>query len=351
MEYEAKHQQAKLLLLLLIFLVMVVLGTALGAVKIPPSTVINVLLQHLPGIGNKLLGAAGADTYETIIWELRFPRVLLAGLVGMCLALSGAAYQGLFKNPMADPHIIGVSQGASLGAGISIVLGTQVNWLGLGTLPIFAFIGAMGTVGIVYFLARVERRVPVMTLLLAGIAVGTLLSALVSLLIFFSGQQLHSIIYWLMGGFSGRSWDYVIMVLPYTLLGAGIILALARELNLLLLGEETAQHLGVKIETVKMLLLAAASLLTAAAVSASGIIGFVGLIIPHAVRILVGPDHRILLPAAALAGAAFLMAADILARILLNPAELPVGIITALFGAPFFIYLLRRSRKAGYYLD
>ena len=351
MEYQHQNRKVVLILMLLTLIGMVILGTAIGAVKIPPRAVISTLLPHIPGIGTGLSAGDETGIYQTIIWDLRFPRVLLAGLVGMALALAGTTFQGLFKNPMADPHIIGVSQGASLGASVAMVLGSRLNWTGIVVLPGAAFIGAIGAVVIVYFLARIERRVPVITLLLAGIAVGTLLSALGSLVIFYSGQQLQSIIYWLMGGFSGRNWDYVKMVLPYILLGGGIILALARELNLLLMGEETAQHLGIELETVKLLLLGAASLLTAAAVSASGIIGFVGLIVPHAVRMLVGPDHRILLPAAALVGAIFMIAADILARTLLAPSELPVGIITALFGAPFFIYLLRRNRKTGLYTE
>lgn len=184
-----------------------------------------------------------------------------------------------------------------------------------------------------------------MTLLLAGIAVSTLLSALVSLCMFFSGDQLHQVMFWLMGGFSGRGWDYVYIFIPYAIIGSVVIFVYARELNALLLGEEPAQHLGVEVEQVKLRLLIAAALITGACVSVGGLIGFVGLVIPHIVRMLFGPDHRILLPAAALFGAAFLLIADLLARVILAPGELPVGIITALVGGPFFIYLLRRQKN------
>jgi len=211
--------------------------------------------------------------------------------------------------------------------------------------PGFAFVFALLTIFLVYKLARVGDRVPVMTLLLAGIAVSSLLSALVSLGLFFSGDQLHQVIFWLMGGFSGRGWDYVYMFVPYGIIGATVIFIYARELNAMLLGEEPAQHLGVDVERVKSRLLIAAALLTGACVSVSGLIGFVGLVIPHIVRILFGADHRTLLPAAALSGAAFLLIADAVARVVLAPVELPVGIVTALVGGPFFIYLLRRQKN------
>ncbi|MDH7497713.1 MAG: iron chelate uptake ABC transporter family permease subunit [Syntrophomonadaceae bacterium] len=317
-----------------------VLGVGWGAVRIPLGEVVAVLLDPQ---------AHSASAFSTIIWDLRLPRVVLAGLVGTALALAGAGYQALFKNPMADPHIIGVSQGAALGACLAMVAGLQLQWAGIGAVPLAAFAGALAAAATVTLLARSAGGLPVATLLLAGIALGTLLNSLVSLLVFLSGQQLHSVIYWLMGGFSGRSWEYVRMCWPYVLAGSLLMLGLARELNALLLGEETAHHLGVEVEKVKFLLLGAASLLTATAVAASGVIGFVGLVIPHAVRLVVGPDHRVLLPAAGLTGATFLIAADILARTVLVPSEVPIGVITALFGAPFFIYLLLRRRRTDFH--
>lgn len=306
--------------------------------------VLKIFGSHIPGLGFLQVGVQ--PEHQTIIMTIRFPRVILTALVGAGLSLAGAAFQGLFRNPMADPYIIGVSSGASLGAVISILIQPMVSISLSYGLPIFAFVFAVASILLVYQLARVGGKVPVMTLLLAGIAVNTLLSALVSLGVFFSGNQLHQVVFWLMGGFSGRGWDYVYLFLPYALVGAAIILVYSRELNALLLGEEPAQHLGIEVESVKTRLLIAAALLTGACVSVSGQIGFVGLVVPHIVRMLFGADHRTLLPSAALFGAAFLLIADTIARVIMAPAEVPVGIVTALVGGPFFIYLLRRQKNA-----
>ncbi|MDD4549544.1 MAG: iron chelate uptake ABC transporter family permease subunit [Syntrophomonadaceae bacterium] len=326
-------------------LVFFVLGVSVGAVSIPPLEVVRILLKHIPGF-NRYLTAGVTPEHEIIILTIRFPRVVLAALVGAGLALAGATFQGLFRNPMADPFIIGVSSGAALGAVTSIIVFSVLNISIHFGIPIFAFVFSVMTIFMVYNLARVGGKVPVMTLLLAGIAVSSLLSALVSLCIFFSGNQLHQVVFWLMGGFSGRGWDYVYMFIPYGVIGSTVIFIYARELNAMLLGEEPAQHLGVEVEIVKRRLLIAAALLTGACVSVSGLIGFVGLVIPHIVRIIFGPDHRILLPAVTLTGASFLVIADALARVVIAPVELPVGIITALIGGPFFIYLLRRQKTA-----
>lgn len=332
-------------LLFIILLAFIVLGFSIGAVSIPPSEVVRILLSHIPGF-NGYLTTGVTPEHETIILTIRFPRVVLAALVGAGLALAGATFQGLFRNPMADPFVIGVSSGAALGAVISIVLFSVLDIPIYFGIPVFAFLFSVMTIFLVYNIARVGGKVPVMTLLLAGIAVSSLLSALVSLCIFFSGKQLHQVVFWLMGGFSGRGWGYVYMFIPYGLVGSIVIFIYARELNAMLLGEEPAQHLGVEVEAVKRRLLVAAALLTGACVSVSGLIGFVGLVIPHIVRLIFGPDHRVLLPAVALTGASFLVIADVLARVVIAPRELPIGIITALTGAPFFIYLLRRQKTS-----
>lgn len=337
-------QSAIFTILIILLLASFVAGVSIGAVSIPPSEVIGILLSHIPVIGSYLTAGLSPE-HETIIMTMRFPRVVLAAMVGAGLALSGATFQGLFRNPMADPYVIGVSEGAALGAVGSILVQSIWNIPIHFGIPAFAFIFAVITIFVVYRLARIGEKVPVMTLLLAGIAVSTLLSALVSLCMFFSGDQLHQVMFWLMGGFSGRGWDYVYIFIPYAIIGSVVIFVYARELNALLLGEEPAQHLGVEVEQVKLRLLIAAALITGACVSVGGLIGFVGLVIPHIVRMLFGPDHRILLPAAALFGAAFLLIADLLARVILAPGELPVGIITALVGGPFFIYLLRRQKN------
>lgn len=321
----------------------ILLGIGYGGVKLMPGQIILILLHKLPII-KEFINPGWSETHETIIILLRLPRVLLAGLVGAGLALAGTTFQGLFRNPMADPFVIGVSSGAALGAVCAMLLQSVMHFVFPQAVPLFAFLFAILTILLVYQLARTGSKVPVMTLLLAGVAVSSLLSALVSLVMFFSGSQLHQVVFWLMGGFSGRGWSYFYMFIPYGILGAIIILIYARELNAMLLGEEPAQHLGIEVEMVKRNLLIGAALLTGAAVSVSGLIGFIGLIIPHMVRMLVGPDHRLLLPTVAILGAIVLILADLLARVILAPEELPVGIVTALFGAPFFIYLLRKQK-------
>lgn len=327
-----------------LLLIAVVLGISIGAVAIAPSEVVKILLSQIPGMGRILL-PDWLPEHNIIIVTMRLPRVLLAALVGAGLSLAGATFQGLFRNPMADPYVIGVSSGAALGAVSSIILQSIWHFTVAYAIPVFAFVFALLTIGVVYSLARVGGKVPVMTLLLAGIAVNSLLTALVSLVQFFSGDQLHQVVFWLMGSFSGRGWDYVNMFIPYGSIGAGLVFIYARELNAMLLGQESAQHLGIEVEKVKRRLLVAAAILTGACVSVSGLIGFVGLVIPHVVRLVFGPDHRTLLPAVALIGAIFLLLADILSRVVIVPGELPVGIVTALVGGPFFIFLLRRQKN------
>jgi iron complex transport system permease protein len=246
---------------------------------------------------------------------------------------------------MADPYVIGVSSGAALGAAVAIAARPQVDLLGMGSVSAAAFLGAVVTVFVVYHIARVGRHVPVGNLLLSGVAVGAFLSALVSVVIVFSRKQLTEIVFWLMGSLAGRGWTHLFAVLPYLVLGSMVLIYYSRDLNAMLLGEEEATHLGVPVERVKRTILAAASLLTAAAVAACGIVGFVGLIVPHILRLLVGPDHRILLPVSALGGALLMVLADLAARTVVSPGELPLGVVTAVLGGPFFLYLLRRSRR------
>lgn len=332
-------------LLIVVLLVSIVLGIGIGAISIPPVEIARILLSHVPGLHN-YFAKGWQPEHATIVLTMRFPRVLLAALVGAGLALAGSVFQGLFRNPMADPYVIGVSSGAALGAVVSILLQSLINVTMRFGIPGFAFIFAVITILLVYNLAKVGGKAPVMNLILAGVAVNSVISALVSLCMFFSGNQLHQVLFWLMGGFSGRGMDYVYIFIPYGVVGTFIIFVYARELNAMLLGEEPAQHLGVEVERVKRRLLIAAALLTGACVSVSGMIGFVGLVIPHIVRMILGPDHRTLLPAVALFGASFLLMADILARVIVAPGELPVGIVTSLIGGPFFIYLLRRQKSA-----
>lgn len=321
------------------------LATSIGAVSFN--------LREVGGIVLELFGLPGRMNIDPvrkdILLQLRMPRVILAGLVGASLATAGAAFQGLFRNPMADSYVIGVSSGAALGAVAAMLIGLPAAWGGIGAVPLFAFIGGMLTLVLVYRMARVGNEVPVMPLLLAGIAISAFLSALVSLLTYFADDKIHQVVFWIMGGLGGATWMKIKIMVPYALLGFGCIYFYHRELNAMLFGEETAHHLGIDIEKVKIILLAGSSLLVAAAVATSGIIGFVGLVVPHFIRLLIGPDHRHLLPASALLGAGLLIITDALARTIITPRELPVGIITALLGAPLFVYLLRKRKKLRYF--
>ena len=325
-----------------LLLVAAVLAATVGSVQIPFLTICQVLLSKLPLVG---VIPDWTTATETIILDIRLPRIILAGLVGAALATAGATYQGLFRNPLADPYLIGVAQGAALGAVIGFLLPAGWHNMAFGIIPLLAFFGALGSTAIVYSLARVGKSLPITTLILAGVALGALLGSIVSYLIIFSGEKLHGIIFWLMGSFSMSLWSEVRLVLPYVIIGTLVILLYARLLNIMQLDEEQAQQLGVSVEKLKIILLTAATLITAAAVSFVGIIGFVGIIIPHAVRLIWGADYRFLLPLSVLTGAIFLILADLLARTVLAPTEVPVGVITALCGAPLFLYLLRRRKR------
>ncbi|MEE9398860.1 MAG: iron chelate uptake ABC transporter family permease subunit [Dehalococcoidales bacterium] len=328
--------------LLLLLVVLVAFTTTIGSVKIPFLTTSSILLSRLPLTE---ITPTWSRALETIILEIRLPRVILAGLVGAALAIAGAAYQGLFRNPLADPYLIGVAQGAALGAVIGFLLPTTAHGVGIGIIPLFAFFGALISTIIVYNLARVGKTLPMTTLILAGVALGALLASIISYFIISSGEKMHGIMFWLMGSFALSQWVEVKIILPYVLVGISVILLFARPLNIMQLDEEQAQQLGINVERLKLTLLAAATLITAAAVSFAGIIGFVGIIIPHAVRLIWGADYRFLLPLSVLIGAIFLILADVLARTVLAPTEIPIGVITALCGAPFFLYLLRRRKR------
>jgi len=319
-------------------------AVATGSVSLPLRETALIIASRLPGLGDEIV-PYWPSSHEAIIMSLRLPRVLLAAVVGAALAVAGGSFQGLFRNSMADPYIIGVSSGAALGAALAITLRPPVNLLGMGAVPAAAFAGALATVFTVYSIARTGRQVPVGSLLLSGVAVGAFLSALVSVVIVFSRPEMSEIVFWLMGSLVGRGWTHLVVALPYLAAGSAVLLYYARDLNALLLGEEEATHLGVPVERVKKVILAAASLLTAAAVATCGVIGFVGLIVPHIVRLVTGPDHRTLLPVSGVAGALLLVLADLAARTVVRPAELPVGVVTAAIGGPFFLYLLKRSRS------
>ncbi len=313
---------------------------ALGPLGIPVSHVAAIVLDRV--------GIDVADftiTEKLVVEQLRAPRILVGGLVGMALGVSGAALQGLFRNPMADPGIIGVSAGGATGAVLSIALG--LNTLFFLALPLFSFAGAMGAAFLVYGIAAVGGRVSMPTLLLAGVAVSSFLGAVVSAVIVMvpADAALREILFWLAGGLDGRTWEHVRIAVGPILVGVAIITLLSRDLNLLMLGDEEARSLGVRVRLVRPLILATAALVTGTAVAFSGTIAFVGLVVPHMLRLLFGPDHRVLIPLSAAGGALFVVVADTIARTAVQPTELRVGIITALVGAPFFLFLLIRNKR------
>ncbi len=328
---------------LAVLLCAVVIGVALGPANIPLDATVRVLLSRFTGAG---LDSDVPATWRTIVWDVRLPRVLLAGLAGGTLAMSGATYQGVFRNPLAEPYLIGVATGAALGATIVIVSGVDVSLGGVSALPLAAFAGALVSVVTVYAVARVGNTVPTTTLILAGVALSSLATAVTSYLMLKDTSNTLSVFSVVLGSFNTATWTKVAWVLPYALPASIVILAHGRVLNVLTLDEEQARALGVDVERTKLVLLGAASLASAAAVSVSGTIGFVGLIVPHAVRMIWGPDNRALLPMSIFMGAAFLIGADVVARMADQPSEIPVGIITAFCGVPFFLYLLRRARGA-----
>lgn len=310
------------------------LGVALGSVPIP-----------LPDLLAMLRGG-GSDMQRLLVLELRAPRVLLGVLVGGGLALAGAVFQALLRNPLAEPYILGVSGGAAAGAVLVLSLGlaAATSW----HLPVAAFGGALVAIGLVFGVAvSADRRLDVRVLLLSGVVVGAFFSAVIAFVLSVSdAPTVRSAVLWMMGSLSGATWATVGITAAYTLPAALLLLALARPLNLMAIGEETAGYLGTEVERTKRWAYGVASLVAAAGVAFAGVIGFVGLIIPHSIRLLVGPDHRVLLPLSFVAGAGFLVLADLGARVALSPTEIPIGVITAFVGVPFFLLLLRRSLSA-----
>ncbi|OGO01676.1 MAG: hypothetical protein A2Y72_06895 [Chloroflexi bacterium RBG_13_53_26] len=340
------NRHAVVLMTLVGFLALSMLtATILGKVGISFSDIAKMFLNKLAVFDFEPTWRA---VDETILFQVRLPRVVGGALVGGALATAGVLFQGLFRNPMADPYIIGTSAGAALGATIAMMLPVGLAFLGFGLVPILAFVGALLTVLLVYRLARVGGKTPIVSMLLAGFVISGMLTALMFLLITLSDDlhpRIQSVYMFLMGGVSVSGWQQLAVIAPLVVGGIVAARLLAFRLNAFSLGEEGAAYVGIEVERDKMVILALGSALTAAAVSISGLIGFVGLVVPHAVRLVLGPEHRLLIPASAAVGAAFVVIADLLARTIISSGELPVGIITALIGAPFFIYLLRRTRK------
>lgn len=309
----------------------VVLGVTVGTVTISPQVLWN------PSVDK---------TAANILWNIRMPRVVLAGLVGAALAIAGAAFQGLLKNPLADPYTLGVSSGASVGAVMTLFFGITIPFLGIFTLPVISMTGALITMlAVMAFAKLVDRSMKMETVILTGIIFSSFLGSVISLMIALTGEELRQIIGWLLGSVSMRGWPYVQMALPFILAGSFLLWLNRRELNAMLFGEERAQHLGVNIKRSKMMILISGSVLTGSAVAVSGTIGFVGLVVPHIVRLLWGSDHRHVLPLSFINGAALLIVCDLVSRTIISPTELPIGVITAFIGAPVFAFIFFRQRK------
>ena len=332
-------------ILLVLVLVVALVSLSLGPVDIPTSHVAWIILSSI-GFDVPEFGR----TEQLVIDQIRLPRIVVGASVGMALGVAGATMQGLFRNPMADPGIIGVSAGGALGAVIAIATGTAAMFFL--ALPVFAFVGAMAAAFLVYGIAAVGGRFSMATLLLAGVAVNAFLGAIVSAIIIIlpDNEALREILFWLAGGLDSRSWEHVRIATPLIVASTAVLLLMSRDLNLLMLGDDEARSMGVRVGATRIALLAAAALATGAAVAVSGTIAFVGLVIPHILRLVLGPDNRVLIPLSALAGAVFVILADTVARTIIEPAEFRVGILTAFVGAPFFILLLIKNKRQVYSL-
>lgn len=345
---QAFHARVTLPLLALFLVGVLVLGVSFGSISIPLGTIVRILLN---GTGIFHFARQWQPTTETIIWQVRLPVVVGTALVGAALAVAGALFQAILRNPLADPFLIGTSSGAALGAAIAFVLPFDTLYGAFFPLTsLLAFVGALVTILFVYLLARSGGETPVVTLILAGVVVNAVLVAAQTTLLTLAPHSqfggIAALFTWLSGGVAVVNWPPVLLVGGLVVPGIVLALSLAGVLDAFGLGEESAAYLGLHVERYKLLIIALASLITAAAVSISGLIGFVGLVTPHVMRLLLGPRHRLLLPASAFGGAIFLVLADLLARVVLAPSILPVGIFTALVGAPFFLFLLKKNRRA-----
>lgn len=322
----------------LCFLFIFVLSVIVGSTEIPLLEILRVIAHHTVGVPQQV-----DPMSDAILWSLRFPRVVLAMVVGASLALSGVLYQGVLRNPLADPYILGVSSGSATGAIIAILTGVGAGVWGIWSVSIFAFLGAfLATMGVLFLSGRELRT---NTLILAGVVIHAFFGAIITFLLSISVDQIPRIQYWLMGSFTLREWTHVGILIPVAMVGMAIAWFYQRELNLFAVSSRTAVHVGVSVKKTRLFLLILASFLTAIVVSISGVIGFVGIVIPHLIRMMIGANHRFLIPYSIMAGASFMMGSDLLARTILEPRELPVGVITAFFGAPFFAYFLYRQRQ------
>lgn len=334
-----------IMLYILLLLTVIVFASTIGVADIKFIDALRIIASKIPFIKSSVNIEGMKASSILIVLNIRLPRIILAAIVGMALSSSGVVFQAIFKNPMADPYILGISSGAAFGATIIIIFGISFTFLGLSAISYGAFMGAMITTFVVYNIARLNNRTPVITLLLSGIAISFFLSALINLMMTVNHDQIEKIVFWTMGSVAAASWRSVWMSFIPVLIGVSVFMFYSKELNVILMGEETAQNLGINVEYLRKILLGVASIISASVVAVSGIIGFVGLIIPHAVRLVVGPDHRRLFPYTIITGGLFMIIADTISRVALNPTELPIGVITSIVGAPYFIFLLMKNKK------
>lgn len=334
-----------LLIMIVVMLFEMVFFTALGAADIPFSKAVKSVLINIPFIRDFISMEGMKESHIVIITQLRLPRVILAASIGAALSVTGAAFQSIFKNPLADPYTIGASSGGALGAAAAIVIRSRAGISGFSLVSILAFAGALTATYTVYSLGKIKGKFSTTSIILSGIALNSMLSAVLSLILLFNREEMAQILFWTMGSFAASGWNQVFAALPGIITGIVIVYIYSRNLNIMLLGEESARHLGVDTNRLKKVTLFTGAFITGLAVSVSGIIGFVGIITPHIVRIILGPDNRVMIPYAAVGGAIFLVAADGLSRILIPPVEIPVGILTSAVGGPFFVYLLIKNKR------
>jgi iron complex transport system permease protein len=339
-----KKKKTIFVILLVIYASMAVIATSMGAANITSYKVLNAILGKIPFIAQYIDGDV-SKTDSLIIFMVRMPRIIMASLVGIGLSVVGASFQSLFKNPMADPYVLGISSGAALGAALAIVLKIPSPAASLSIITISAFAFAVVTTILVYYIAQVRGKVTTINLLLAGCAISFLISSIISIIMVFNQEEVNKIVFWMMGSFNASSWNNICIVAPIVLIGTIVIYFFYRDFNLMLTGEDNAKSLGTNTEMLKKLIILISSMIIAVSVAFSGIIGFVGFLVPHMVRIVFGPNNKALIPFSALGGAVFLLFADTISRTIAVPAELPVGAVTALIGAPYFIYLLIKMKK------
>lgn len=329
---------------LILLILSVVFSLSIGSAKLSLNEVWGILVKQLPLLGD-FVKSSWKVSAEQIILKVRLPRVILALLVGASLSIAGAGFQGVLRNPLADPYTLGVASGASVGAAFVILFGLQTVLLGIWTIPIAAFLTGLISLFVVLRLANIQGQYNLETLILSGVVVSAFLSSFVSFMVSMSDKVINEIVFWMMGSLSLQGWEFIQILLPSFIIAFIALAAYSRSLNIFALGERQAAHLGVRVRRTRLVILIISTFITAVAVSIVGTVGFVGLVVPHLIRLLVGPDYRILIPLSAIYGGVFVLWADTIARTLLSPTEIPLGVVTAFLGAPFFAYLLRKNKE------